>query len=58
MYAFRQSIGLSDDHKPDRPDEKKRILENDGRVEAFKGSEGEPIGPPRVWLKNLDAPGT
>jgi serine/threonine protein phosphatase PrpC len=32
-----RAIPLSDDQKPDRDDEKKRILENHGRVEACKG---------------------
>jgi serine/threonine protein phosphatase PrpC len=52
-----KAIPLSDDHKPDRPDEKKRILEHDGRVEAFRGMDGKPVGPARVWLKRGDAPG-
>jgi len=51
------AVPLSDDQKPDRPDEKKRILENRGRVEACKGARGEDIGPPRVWLSNQDVPG-
>jgi serine/threonine protein phosphatase PrpC len=52
-----KAIPISDDHKPDRPDEKKRILEHDGRVEAFRGMDGKPLGPARVWLKRGDAPG-
>lgn len=47
---------LSDDHKPDRPDEMARIISNQGRVEACRGPTG-PIGPARVWLLNDDVPG-
>lgn len=50
------AVDLSDDHKPERPDEKKRILLK-GRVEACKGMRGEDIGPARVWLKHEDVPG-
>ena len=48
---------LSIDQKPDRPDERRRILDCRGRVEACKGSRGEDIGPPRVWLATQDVPG-
>eukprot|EP00919_Chromeraceae_sp_WS-2016_P074010 GHVR01175055.1.p1 GENE.GHVR01175055.1~~GHVR01175055.1.p1 ORF type:complete len:254 (-),score=55.72 GHVR01175055.1:341-1102(-) len=51
------AIPLSDDHKPDRPDEMKRIIANNGRVESFRGDNGEAIGPARVWLKHTEAPG-
>lgn len=50
------AVDLSDDHKPDRPDEMKRINVK-GRVEACKGMAGEDIGPARVWLKHEDVPG-
>eukprot|EP01066_Platyproteum_vivax_P015086 Platyproteum_vivax@DN6710_c0_g1_i1.p1 len=52
-----EAVSLSDDQKPDRPDEMTRILDCGGRVEAFKGQDGEDIGPKRVWLKHQDAPG-
>ncbi|CBZ49543.1 hypothetical protein NCLIV_000410 [Neospora caninum Liverpool] len=51
------SLSLSHDHKPDRPDEEKRILAAEGRVAALKGPNGEPLGPARVWRKDCDAPG-
>lgn len=52
-----KAIALSVDHKPDREDEMKRILDCKGRVEACKGPRGQDIGPARVWLMNSDAPG-
>ena len=48
---------LSIDQKPDRPDERRRILDCRGRVEPCHGSRGEDIGPPRVWLATQDVPG-
>jgi len=51
------AVPLSRDHKPDLPDEKKRILASNGRVEACKGADGNTIGPQRVWLQDQDVPG-
>ena len=50
------AVALSRDHKPDMEDEKQRILDFGGRVEAVR-VDGEDIGPLRVWLKHEDAPG-
>ena len=44
------------DHKPDHPEEKKRIQEIGGRVFAVKFDDGID-GPPRVWLSYADLPG-
>lgn len=51
------SVELSSDQKPDRPDEKRRIIANSGRVHPCRGPQGEPIGPDRVWLSHQDVPG-
>ena len=50
------AVALSDDHKPDRPDEKARILQRGGRVFAVEYDDGID-GPPRVWLGHMDVPG-
>lgn len=47
---------VSDDHKPDRPDEKNRIVAKGGRVFAVEYDDGVD-GPPRVWLGHMDVPG-
>ena len=53
------TVPLSDDHKPDMIEEKKRILGMGGRIDTIHDSENdnEPLGPYRVWLKNEDLPG-
>jgi len=51
-----QAVPLSTDQKPERPDEKARILAHGGRVEPLPGPPGE-CGPARVWLAEADVPG-
>ena len=48
---------LSRDHKPDIAGEKERIIKNGGRVEAYRDSEGNFVGPNRVWVQGGDLPG-
>jgi serine/threonine protein phosphatase PrpC len=47
---------ISNDHKPDTPGEKARILASGGRVFAVEYDDGID-GPPRVWLGHMDVPG-
>lgn len=51
-----KAVPVTDDHKPDRPDEQKRILAKGGRVFAVEYEDGTD-GPPRVWLGHMDIPG-
>ena len=50
------AIELTRDHKPTESDEKKRILENDGRIQPFF-EDGEFVGPERIWIKEEEVPG-
>lgn len=51
------AIALSRDHKPDEEDEAFRITKAGGRIESYQDEEGNPLGPPRVWLQHQDVPG-
>lgn len=51
-----EALALSNDQKPERPDEKARIIAHGGRVEPLPGPPGE-CGPARVWLAEADVPG-
>lgn len=51
------STDLSDDHKPDRPDEMARIQRAGGIVEPVFDENGDPAGPHRVWYLAQVAPG-
>jgi len=47
---------ISEDHKPDLPEEKARIVNAGGRVFAVEYDDGVD-GPSRVWLGHMDVPG-
>lgn len=51
-----KAVSVSEDHKPDREDEMKRIVSRGGRVFAVEYEDGID-GPPRVWLGHMDIPG-
>lgn len=46
-------LALSQDHKPELEEERRRIINCNGRVEKYNTDEG----PFRVWLKDEDTPG-
>jgi serine/threonine protein phosphatase PrpC len=52
------AVDLSHDQKPEREDEYKRLLKAGARIEAlYDEVANEPIGPLRVWLKDMMLPG-
>jgi serine/threonine protein phosphatase PrpC len=48
---------ITKDHKPDVASERQRIVESGGRVESYINSQGDRVGPLRVWLKGENIPG-
>jgi serine/threonine protein phosphatase PrpC len=52
-----KAIGLSDDQKPERADERARIIKSGGRVAPLEDENGDAIGPQRVWLATMMMPG-
>jgi serine/threonine protein phosphatase PrpC len=48
--VFVRAVDLSEDHKPDREDERRRIHRAGGAVEPARGPMGF-VGPPRVWRR-------
>ena len=51
LYNF---VNLNREHKPTEPDEKKRILEHNGKIGYSYENKS---GPKKIWLKNSDIPG-
>ena len=50
-------LPLSRDHKPDLPGEINRIISHGGTVDQIKDSEGNKVGPQRVWKAGQNYPG-
>lgn len=50
-------LELTIDHKPNDPEEYKRIIAKEGRIEPMRDDDGSFIGPSRVWLKDKEYPG-
>lgn len=48
---------LSRDHKPNMAGESERITSMNGRIDYYKDSSGQRIGPARVYAKEEDGPG-
>lgn len=56
MAQLLQAESLTIDHKPDLLQEHARIMAAGGRVFAVRYADGQ-VGPPRVWLGAVNAPG-
>ena len=54
---YTNIFNLSHDLKPTLPLEKKRIIENGGRVEKYSEKDGSTKGPYRVWVQDEMYPG-
>ena len=54
---FWEAECLSRDHKPNLVGESERIIASNGRIDSFKDSHGNPVGPSRVWMLEEDVPG-
>ena len=51
------ATALTRDHKPDDPIESKVIIAAGGRIDSYRDSFGNKVGPERVWLMNEEIPG-
>lgn len=51
------AVEMSNDHKPDRADERDRIVRSKGAVEPIRGCNGRFVGPSRVWTQKQVAGG-
>lgn len=51
------AVQMTKDHKPEDPEELKRITEAGGIVRRLMNPEGRNVGPWRVWQKNTNHPG-
>lgn len=53
---YLQTLQITEDHRPDKPQELERIMNMGGSVMQIQDSLGNKLGPYRVW-KNVDLPG-
>lgn len=50
------AVPLTTDHSPRIDEEARRVVESGGRIASYTWG-GQVIGPPRVWLKEVNMPG-